>query len=92
MVADSEGKALLTGSRPAYSQAPSTITNVIAPSVSWNSKLARGNHAIDGIVWRPVMSDPVAVRRILLPPTTNPTAVPMTNAARYPMALLSGPT
>ena len=40
--------------------APSTTTNRIAPSVSWNSRIASGNHAIDGIVCRPVIIEPIA--------------------------------
>ena len=40
--------------------APSTTTKKIAPSVSWNSRIASGNHAIDGIVWRPVIIEPIA--------------------------------
>ena len=40
--------------------APSTTTNMIARSESWNSRMASGNQAIDGMVWRPVMSEPTA--------------------------------
>ena len=42
--------------------APSTTTKRIAPSLSWNSTIAAGNHAIDGIVWRPVIIEPTAAR------------------------------
>ena len=42
--------------------APSTTTNMIAPSVSLNSRIASGNQAIDGMVCRPVISEPTADR------------------------------
>ena len=42
--------------------APSTTTNVIASSVSLNSSTASGNHAIEGMVWRPMISEPTAER------------------------------
>ena len=40
--------------------APRTTTNMIALSVSLNSRMASGNQAIDGIVCRPVISEPTA--------------------------------
>ena len=62
--------------------APMTITNRIAPSVSWNRRMARGNQAMDGIVWRPVIIEPIAIRSTLnceqSPPMTTPT--PMARA------------
>ena len=42
--------------------APMTTTNRIAASVSLKSRMASGNQAIDGMVCRPVMSEPTAVR------------------------------
>ena len=54
--------------------APSTTTNVIAPSDSLNSTMASGNQAIDGIVCRPVISEPTAERAIFDDTTTAPTA------------------
>ena len=40
--------------------APSTTTNVIACSDSWNRRMASGNQAIDGIVCSPVIIEPTA--------------------------------
>ena len=42
--------------------APSTTTKRIACSLELNSRMASGNHAIDGIVCRPVIIEPIAVR------------------------------
>ena len=61
--------------------APSTTTNVIAPSDSWNSTMASGNQAIDGIVCRPVISEPTAERAIREDTTIAPMATPMTRAS-----------
>ena len=38
--------------------APRMMTNMIADSVSPNIRIASGNHAIDGIVCRPVIIEP----------------------------------
>ena len=64
--------------------APRTTTNRIADSVSLNRRMARGNHAIDGMVCRPVMSEPNAERRMRLRDTTAPTSTPMMRANVYP--------
>ena len=40
--------------------APRTTTNRIALSLSWNSTIASGTHATDGIVCRPVIIEPIA--------------------------------
>jgi hypothetical protein len=60
--------------------APRRITKVIAFSLSWNSSTAAGNQAIDGIVSRPVMSEPTARRRTLTRATETPSATPSTRA------------
>ena len=52
--------------------APMTMTNRIALSVSWNSRIASGNQAIDGMVCRPVISEPIAARRSLERDTATP--------------------
>ena len=59
---------------------PMTVTNRIAASDSWNSRIDHGTHATDGIVWRPVMSDPNAARRTRMRATARPMAVPSTTA------------
>ena len=58
--------------------APSTTTNVIAPSVSLKSRMASGNQAIDGIVCRPVIIEPTAERAIFDDTTMAPMTPPMT--------------
>ena len=40
--------------------APSTTTKVMAASLSLNSRMARGNQAIDGMVCKPVIIEPTA--------------------------------
>ena len=60
--------------------APRTTTNRIASSDSLNRRMASGNHAIDGMVCTPVMSEPTAARTGLTRATTLPTATPMTVA------------
>ena len=60
--------------------APMTTTNMIACSESWNSRIARGNQAIDGMVWMPVMRDPKATRSTLIRATRLPITTPMTRA------------
>ena len=42
--------------------APRMTTNMIAASVSLNSRMASGNQATDGMVCRPVISEPTAAR------------------------------
>ena len=65
--------------------APSTTTKRIACSVSWNSRIASGNQAIDGIVCRPVISEPMAIRRMRLRETWSPMIPPISSAAAKPM-------
>src|SRR5205085_2156471 len=43
--------------------APITTTNMIDPSVPRKRRMASGNQAIDGMVWMPVISEPMAARR-----------------------------
>ncbi len=64
--------------------APSTTTNVIASSVSLNSSTASGNHAIEGMVWRPMISEPVAERMTANRDTSTPMPTPMTTAMPKP--------
>ncbi len=52
--------------------APRTTTKRIAPSVSLNSRIASGNHAIDGMVCRPVTSEPQAERSTRTRDTNEP--------------------
>src|SRR6266540_849619 len=66
--------------------APRITTNVIAPSVSLNSRIASGNHAIEGIVWRPVIMDPTAARNTRTRATSAPITTPMTSASPNPIA------
>ena len=49
-----------------------------APRSAVNSRTASGSQAIVGIVWRPVIIDPKAARRILLRATASPRSTPMT--------------
>ena len=58
--------------------APITTTKVMAVSDSLNSRTARGNQAMVGIVCRPVIIDPTPARRIRLRDTASPRATPMT--------------
>jgi hypothetical protein len=44
--------------------APSTTTNRIADSESLNTRIAKGNHAIEGMLWSTVMKEPNARRRV----------------------------
>ena len=60
--------------------APRTVTNMMAPSDSRNSRIDHGTHATDGIVWMPVMSEPKAARSTLTRATSTPITVPMTTA------------
>ena len=64
--------------------APMRMTNRIACSESWNSRIARGNHAIEGMVCSPVIIDPIAARRILERETATPRTSPTTVAMRKP--------
>ena len=52
--------------------APMRMTNRIACSESWNSRIASGNQAIEGIVCSPVIIDPIAARRIVDRATATP--------------------
>ena len=61
---------------------PMTITKKMACSLSWNSATASGIQAVDGIVCRPVMSEPMADRTTLLSATITPSTVPITTEAR----------
>ena len=65
--------------------APSTTTKKIAPSPSLNSRIASGNHATDGIVCSPVISEPIADRSTRLRATSAPTIVPITSANAKPL-------
>ena len=56
--------------------APSTITNRIALSFRPKSRMAKGNQAIDGMLWSPVMIEPTADRRRSLRETATPTTRP----------------
>ena len=64
--------------------APRMTTKRIAPSSSWNSTMASGNQAIDGIVWMPVIIEPIARRTIFELDTARPMATPMTIDAAKP--------
>ena len=70
--------------------APRTMTKRIAPSERLNSAIAKGNQAMDGIVWMPVIIEPIAVRTIFELDTKAPTATPITTEARTPNR--SGPS
>ena len=61
--------------------APSTITNMIAASLSLKSRMASGNQATEGMVWSPVISDPTAARRTRDLDTARPMATPMISAS-----------
>src|SRR3954470_21546308 len=65
--------------------APRITTNVIACSLSLNSRIASGNQAIEGMVWSPVISDPMAARRIEKRATPAPTTTPITIASAKPV-------
>src|SRR4051812_49327114 len=64
--------------------APRITTNMMACSLSLNSRIASGNHAIDGMVCSPVMSDPMAARRMANRATSAPTTTPITIASAKP--------
>ena len=65
--------------------APITITKKIAVSLGWKSRIASGNQAIDGIVCRPVISEPMAARSTRNRDTARPMAVPITTANAKPV-------
>ncbi len=65
--------------------APSTTTKKIAPSPNLNSRIASGNHATDGMVCSPVISEPTADRSTRLRATRAPTIVPITRANAKPL-------
>ena len=46
--------------------------------------MANGNQAIDGMVWRPVMSDPTAARTSLNRATMLPMTTPMISETTKP--------
>ncbi len=62
--------------------APSTITNKMADCVVPNKMIANGNQAIDGIVWSPLMIDPVAARSGGIRDTIAPMTEPISIASR----------
>src|SRR6478735_7640466 len=64
--------------------APMRMTNRIACSESWKSRIASGNQAIDGIVCSPVIIEPIAARRIVDRATATPSTSPTTVAMRKP--------
>ncbi len=64
--------------------APSTITNKMADSVVPNKMIAKGNHAIDGIVCRPLMIEPVAARSGGIRDTIAPMSEPISMASAKP--------
>ena len=60
--------------------APIRMTNRIACSDSLNSRIAKGNQAMDGMVCSPVIIEPIALRRICDWETAPPIATPMRRA------------
>jgi hypothetical protein len=60
--------------------APRTTTKRIAVSERPKSRIVSGNHAIVGIVWRPVSSEPTAARTTRLRETTRPMTRPSATA------------
>ena len=66
--------------------APSTTTNRIACSFRPKTRIASGNHAMDGMVCRPVISDATAVLRSFQRVTARPMRVPMRSASPNPNA------
>src|SRR6266511_3113385 len=65
--------------------APMMTTNRIALSLIWNSRMASGNHMIDGMVCRPVISEPIAARSGAKRETAAPTSVPIRTASAKPV-------
>ena len=57
-----------------------TMMNMIAEVFSPNKMIANGIQAADGIVCRPVISEPTAARSGGMRATRRPTTVPMTRA------------
>ena len=66
--------------------APRTTTNAMASSLILKSRIASGNQAMDGMVWRPVMSEPMAARSTANLETSAPTTTPMATASPKPQA------
>src|SRR5215831_5855383 len=64
--------------------AASTITKPIAGVVIPNRMIANGNQASDGIVCRPVISEPTAARSGRILDTSAPKTVPITSAIAKP--------
>nr|BFF25917.1 hypothetical protein GCM10025732_38820 [Glycomyces mayteni] len=66
--------------------APRSTTNMIVDSEIWNSRIARGNQMIEGIVWSPVIADPIAARsglnRATAIPRSDPTSTDSANPVR----------
>ena len=60
--------------------APITTTKKMAPSLSWKSTSANGNQATEGMVWRPVIMDPMAARSTGMRATAAPMTTPMASA------------
>src|SRR5690349_1601051 len=69
--------------------APMMTTNMMALSLIWNSRMASGNHMIDGIVCSPVISEPMAARRGAKRETAAPTTVPISTASAKPVTARS---
>src|SRR5688500_2723293 len=65
--------------------APMMTTNMMALSLIWNSRMASGNHMIDGIVCRPVISEPMAARSGAKRETAAPMIVPISTASAKPV-------
>ena len=65
--------------------APRITTKKIARSLSPKSRMASGNHAMDGIVCSPVISEPIASRRTRTRATATPMTVPTRTAAVNPV-------
>ena len=64
--------------------APSTTTKKIACSLSWKSRMASGNQAIDGIVCSAVIIEPSAARSTRTRATPRPSTSPTATAAAKP--------
>ena len=60
--------------------APSTTTKRMADSLNWKRVMARGNQAMEGIDWSPVIIEPMATRSSRTRLTARPTAAPTTMA------------
>ena len=65
--------------------APSATTNMIAAPLISNSRMAKGNHSIDGMVCNPVFIEPTATRIDHERVTAMPTAPPITSENPKPI-------